>query len=224
MLVWLGGIFGAQLFLVLMPADSGGYLILGGIFGSYAGYGLTIWLLSRRKQDPSLGLTIEVGDLAYVALGLFLNLAITLLIQPLADLLLPEGAQPQEIAEQLLGASTTTTLKIAFFTILVVLTPVFEELVYRGVLLRALLRRGRNFAILVSALIFASVHALDLDMDNFAASAAVVLPPIFLLALVLGWLTVRKERLGPAIFIHSGWNLLGALLLLVPAELLQNTS
>lgn len=223
-LVWLGGIFVGQIFLVLIPSEPIGFWILGGIAGSYAGYAITIWLLSRRKEDADLGLTIERKDLAFVALGLFLQITITLLIQPLANLLIPEGTQPQEITERLLDASTTTQLKIAFFAVLVVLTPVFEELVYRGVLLRALLKRGRKLAIFVSALVFASVHALDLDLNNFLSSAAVVLPPIFVLALILGWVTVRNGRLGPAIFIHSGWNLLGAIILLVPNELLQSVN
>jgi membrane protease YdiL (CAAX protease family) len=55
-------------------------------------------------------------------------------------------------------------------------------------------------------------------------SAVVVLPPIFLLGLVLGWLTQRSGRLGPAIFLHSGWNLLAAFVLLLPPEFLEQVS
>ena len=48
-----------------------------------------------------------------------------------------------------------------------------------------------------------------------------MLPPLFLLAILLGWLTERTGRLGPAFFVHSGFNLLAALILLIPPELLQ---
>jgi membrane protease YdiL (CAAX protease family) len=41
---------------------------------------------------------------------------------------------------------------------------------------------------------------------------------------VLAWVTVRTNRLGPAIFMHSGFNLLAAIVLLVPPELLEQVS
>jgi membrane protease YdiL (CAAX protease family) len=34
--------------------------------------------------------------------------------------------------------------------------------------------------------------------------------------------TLRTKRLGPAIFIHSGFNLLAAVVLLLPTELLES--
>jgi membrane protease YdiL (CAAX protease family) len=74
----------------------------------------------------------------------------------------------------------------------------------------------------ITALVFALVHLLGVDPDRFLASAAVVAPPIFLLGLMLAWLTIREGRLGPAIFLHSGWNLLAALVLLLPGELLES--
>jgi membrane protease YdiL (CAAX protease family) len=56
------------------------------------------------------------------------------------------------------------------------------------------------------------------------ASAAVFLPPLFLLGMLLAWVTLRTGRLGPAIFIHSGWNLLSAVVLLLPTEMLERFS
>jgi membrane protease YdiL (CAAX protease family) len=69
--------------------------------------------------------------------------------------------------------------------------------------------------------VFSAVHVLGLNVDRLLASAVVVLPPIFLLGLILAWLTVRTGRLGPAIFLHSGWNLLAAIVLLLPEELVE---
>jgi membrane protease YdiL (CAAX protease family) len=73
----------------------------------------------------------------------------------------------------------------------------------------------------VSSAVFALVHLTGLDTDTMLRSAAVVLSPFFILGLVLAWLTQRHGRLGPAIFLHSGWNLLAAFVLLLPADLLE---
>ena len=50
--------------------------------------------------------------------------------------------------------------------VMAILTPIVEELIHRGLLLSALLRRGRFQAILFSAILFATLHALD---DMFLA-------------------------------------------------------
>jgi membrane protease YdiL (CAAX protease family) len=73
----------------------------------------------------------------------------------------------------------------------------------------------------VSAIVFSLFHVLGLAADNLLAAAAVVLPQLFIVGAVLAWVTLRSGRLGPAIFLHSGWNLLAALILLLPPELLN---
>ncbi len=103
----------------------------------------------------------------------------------------------------------------------VVIGPVVEELVYRGVLLKALAQRGRRTAIIGSALVFAAIHLPGLETDQLLRSAAVFLPPFIVLGVFLAWLTLRKGRLGPAIFVHSGWNLLASLVLLLPSDALN---
>ena len=50
------------------------------------------------------------------------------------------------------------------------------------------------------------------------------MPQLFIVGIVLAWVTLRNGRLGPAIFIHSGFNLLAALVLLIPSELLEPIS
>jgi len=44
---------------------------------------------------------------------------------------------------------------------------------------------------------------------------------LFILGVILAWLTHRSGRLGPAILLHSGWNLLAAVVLLLPSEVLE---
>lgn len=224
-LVWLGGILGASIFLALGEfLDAGSWLPMVGVGGQYVGFGVLFLLIARRKDTSELGLRIEAGDLRYLALGLFLQLLVAILLTPLAQTLLPDGGQPQQLVDRIVGPDPSTALRIAFFTAAVVPGPFFEELVYRGILLRSLIPRGRLLAIVGTAVIFAAVHIPDLDFENLAASIAVVMPPLLLLAVLLAWLTLRKERLGPAIFLHSGWNLLAAIVLLIPSEVLESVS
>ena len=180
-------------------------------------------LIRLRKTDPDVGLDVRSGDLFYIGLGLVLQLAMAALLLPISNLLFPDGQPPQEVADVIAGADSLP-LQIGLLLAAVVLAPLTEEIMFRGVLLRALEPRGRRLAMVVSALVFSAVHALGLDVDRLWQSAAVVLPPIFLLGLILAWLTQRSGRLGPAIFLHSGWNLLAAFVLLLPSDLLEQVS
>jgi membrane protease YdiL (CAAX protease family) len=103
----------------------------------------------------------------------------------------------------------------------VVLAPVTEELIFRGVLLKAIEQGGRRTIMVVTSLVFAAFHLLGLDPSRMFQAAAVVLPQLFIVGLALAWVTLRSKRLGPAIFIHSGFNLLAAVVLLLPPELLE---
>ena len=73
------------------------------------------------------------------------------------------------------------------------LAPVCEELVFRGAVLRALLRwTPRHWlAIAVSALLFALVHGNPAQM-----------PHAFLVGLLLGWLYYRTDSIVPGIVYH----------------------
>lgn len=223
-LVWLGGILGASLFLALGELlDAGPWVPMVGLVGQYVGFGSVFLLIARGRDTNELGLSIEAGDLRYLALGIFLQLVIATLLTPLAETLLPEG-QPQQLVDRIVGPDPSNALRITFFTALVVPGPFFEELIYRGILLRSLISRGRVVAIAGTAVIFAAVHIPDLDFENLAASLAVVMPPLLVLAVLLAWLTLKRGRLGPAIFLHSGWNLLAAIIILIPSEVLESVS
>ena len=218
-LIWLGGLFGTGVLVALgVLADNDDMLIILGLAGQYIGNLGVFFLLRRTKEDRSVGFSIEAGDFFYIALGLVFQIAMALLILPLANLLFPDGRPPQEIAETIANADSLL-LQVTLVSVAVVIAPITEELLFRGVLLKALERRGEVFAVVISALVFSSVHILGLDLESLWKSALVVLPPLFLLGLVLARLTQRRGRLGPAIFLHSGWNLLAAFVLLLPSDL-----
>ena len=85
--------------------------------------------------------------------------------------------------------------------------PIIEELFFRGLLLRAIEKRsGPTWALWVSSLIFGAVHLQLLQ-----------LPALTLIGLVLGWLTLRYGRLGPAIWAHIAFNSVATITLLVDA-------
>ena len=224
--VWFGGFLGAAVFFGIgsLFESSDLAIVVFALAGQYIGTLSVLWILKKRKEDGDLGFSIETRDTYYIGLGLILQLGLALLLLPLAEWLFPDGRPPQQVAEALADRDASLLLRVSLIGAAVVLAPVTEELVFRGVLLRAIQHRGRLFAIVVSAAVFSAIHVPGLGLERMLASAVVVLPPIFILGVLLAWITIRTERLGPAIFIHSGWNLLAALVLVLPPEMLEAAS
>lgn len=218
-LIWLGGLLGTGLFVAVAAIfDDDNLLIVLGLAGQYLGNLGAFFAIRRYKNNPDVGFQVDGVDILYLGIGLVFQIALALLILPLSNFLFPDGRPPQEIADTIANADSIL-LQVSLVLAAVVLAPITEELLFRGVLLRALEPRGQTFAMVVSALVFSSVHVLGLNTEFLWQSAVVVLPPLFLLGLVLARITQRSGRLGPAIFLHSGWNLLAAFVLLIPADL-----
>ena len=222
LLVILGGLAGAAVLLPVGALLGGGELSLVlALSGQYIGHLVVLWWLARRRED--LGFNIVGTDTFYLGLGLLLQLALAVLFLPLTSLLFPDGDSAQQVGSALAGLETTPARVAAVLTAVVV-APVTEELTFRGVLLKAFHKRGRRTIMVLTSLVFAAFHTLGLDPERLLQAAAVVLPQLFLVGLVLAWITLRTGRLGPAIFIHSGFNLLAALVFLLPPELLEPIS
>ena len=86
-------------------------------------------------------------------------------------------------------------LAIIFITT-AVLAPLFEEFLFRGVLLPVLVgKQGKDFGVLLSALIFALAH---LSVGE--------LPPLFILGVGLALLRLSSGRLFPCVIMHALWN------------------
>lgn len=222
-LVVLGGFLGAGVFLAVgLALGNSEFLLVMGLAGQYVGHLLVLWLLGRGREGD-LGFVIEGGDIRYLALGLLLQLVLAVMFLPLTTRLFPEGDSAQQIGDAI-SALETTPARIAAVVVAVVLAPVTEELIFRGVLLKALGSKGRRTIMVVTALVFAAFHMLGLAPEALAAAALVVLPQLFLIGLILAWVTLKTGRLGPAIFLHSGFNLLAAIVLLIPQELLESVT
>ncbi|MEB3256517.1 MAG: CPBP family intramembrane glutamic endopeptidase [Synechococcaceae cyanobacterium] len=90
----------------------------------------------------------------------------------------------------------------------IVLAPLFEEVLFRGVLLPVAGRHlGGPAAVLMSAAVFAAAH---LSLGE--------LVPLFVLALGLGWLRWSSGRLLPCVLMHAMWNGLTFLNLVLLAQ------
>jgi membrane protease YdiL (CAAX protease family) len=91
-----------------------------------------------------------------------------------------------------------------------ILAPVTEELLFRGALLRALLRRTTpNTAVFIAAGVFGLVHVVG----DPSAGSLVALPAIILLGVVSGYQAVKRGDLTRSILLHVGFNALSAVLL-----------
>lgn len=187
--------------------------------GQFVGTLGVTWLLARSKNQglESLGFDIRPGDVLYLGLGVALQIGIALLFIPLQQYLVPEGRPSQDLME-LFAQLDTPFGRIAMMAIATFLAPVGEEIMFRGVLLQAMAHRSRAVILVVTSLGFALFH---LEGTTSPGAGVLVFIQIFLVGLVLAYLTLRHGRLGPAIFVHSGFNLLASLVLLLPQEVLE---
>jgi membrane protease YdiL (CAAX protease family) len=183
-------------FLIILPAQSAGTIS-------------TLIALTRLKGSGSLradlGLTVRWRDGAYLLLGPPLHIVAGIVIAPLLALLGRTDPPVQGVSSD---AANATGLLVTMATVigLVVVGPVTEELVFRGVLLRGLLgRTTETRAVAISAAAFAFVHLLD-------PAAWPIVPGLFVLGWVLARLTLGPDRtLSKAILAHAGFNLVSVI-------------
>jgi membrane protease YdiL (CAAX protease family) len=217
-----GLMVGAIVLLVLVGLDAQPTVrLIGSALGQYAGHLLALGLLARTRAGVSgLGFAVQPTDLAYLFLGILLQLTIPLLFLPLANLV-GEGEPAQALTGQIQQLESVGA-RAAMAIVVAVLAPVTEELMFRGVLLKAMAANGRR-AMIITALVFSLFHILGLTGDVLRGIVLTV-PTFFLVGLILARVTMKKDRLGPAIFIHSGFNLLALFVLFLPQELVEQAA
>ena len=134
--------------------------------------------------------------------GIFKSISGWLMIMPLVLLvgwimneIFGDQGGSNPLLELVLSSNEFIPLCLLLITT-VVLAPVFEELVFRGVLLPVLVSKvGKVSGVLLSALIFALAH---LSVGE--------LPPLFILGIGLGLMRLSSGRLFPCALMHSLWN------------------
>ena len=223
LLCWMAGYLGAILASFPLYASHGGTdidtkLVFGVILPAQQ---LTVVLavvyVTRLKGQRSLaadfGLVVRLRDAKALVVGATLEIVLTLALLPILQL--DPDAQNQQLLSDLKDHRDVGTI-ILFFIGAVILAPVVEELLFRGVLLRALLRRVQPVtAVLGSAIIFALVHYVG-DPNTLP-----FLPALTGLGAVLAVVALRTGDLSTSIFIHAGFNLTTTILFLVSGSKLS---
>ncbi|HEX9643145.1 MAG TPA: CPBP family intramembrane glutamic endopeptidase [Acidimicrobiia bacterium] len=168
-----------------------------------AGALLAVTLLSQSagtgRLGADVGLMVRGRDLVGLAIGVGLEIAISLLLVGLIEWLdVPDQSQTiTGIVQDTPGLAGRVVLAL---TILVV-TPVAEEVIFRGVLLAWLTRRiGGLWAVVASSAVFSVVH--------YEPGAVLQLVALFPFAVVLAAVALRRGNLGMPIMMHAGFNLL----------------
>ena len=158
-------------------------------------------LAARTKGNgvvEDFGLRFRLID---VPVGLVIGVVSQLVLVPIVSLpwiaLLGKDLDDLDDSARELADKATDPLGVALLFVIVVLgAPVVEELFFRGLLQRSLLRRTRPVvAVLVSALVFGVTHFQLLQFPALVAFGA-----------ILGFLALRTGRLGPSIVAHMAFN------------------
>jgi membrane protease YdiL (CAAX protease family) len=214
-IAWLAGLVvsllaSAPLVDVDKAGDQSVSFLLVALFTQSAGVIGWLAYVARRKGLGSLasdfGLRVAPATFAWVLAGAALAVVAGWLLLPIIDLadLDESGQDVVRIFEDAGGVD------VPFFLVgVVVLAPVAEELLFRGALLRGLLRRtSPMWAVSISALAFALIHVLG-DVGS-----GYYVPAFLLLGMVSGWMAVTRGSLAASIGLHAGFNLVGAIAIL----------
>jgi len=148
---------------------------------------------------PGLKQTFKLAFLVFIAV---LPVAITVQIICVKVIEALGGHPTEQAAVTLMSdaKSVSTQVYLAFFAIVV--APVAEEFVFRGVLFPVLRQLGfRRFAWFGVSALFALIHV---NLPSFV--------PLFVLALALTWLYEKTDRLLAPIIMHVLFNTFGVIM------------
>jgi membrane protease YdiL (CAAX protease family) len=185
----------------------GAGVLAAAFIGQYGATVLAIMAVSRRKGRGSLeadfGFRISAADWWVVPAGALLEVCLAISLLPIQHL--AGGGKTQDVVSELHNASGAKLAVLAVGAGLV--APVVEELLFRGLLLRALMRRvPATTAVGISAVSFALLHLVDPSIGTVVA-----LPALATVGVVSGVLAVRTGDLSRSILLHAGFNLVTVL-------------
>jgi len=169
------------------------------LVGLWIGFGGAAYAISRHGRH--VGFSIRLRDGWYVALGLGLQLVLSAVYAVFHP---KNFNQP---VQHLLGAGSGWLLVIPGIMVVLV-APVFEELYFRGVVLRAFLALTRTEVPWVGVAIAVVMDGLLFGLAHLGNDGWVQLPGLAFVGMVLALVTVRNGRLGPAIVTHASFNML----------------
>jgi membrane protease YdiL (CAAX protease family) len=185
-------------------------------FFNVGGFLCVAWLLKLEGIGWEKGFGFGQRTGFAVGLGLVTATVVTPVVMMLQGLLAKaltaEGEQP-ELQEVVKTIESTVQIEQLFFygLVAIVLAPVIEELLFRGIFYPAIKSRGRpKLALWGTSLMFALVHN---NMLTFI--------PLTLLAVVLVKLYERTGNLLAPILAHCGFNTVNFVLLIYREEIMR---
>ncbi len=183
------------------------WYIVSTLLGLWAGFFGSAWLATGVKGTKSfrrdLGLRFRWIDLVGIPIGVGGQFLVALIYIPISHHVHDFNQKFDAPSQRLTGGSHGTSFVIiALLT--VVGAPFFEELFFRGVLLRSLARLfgrvgrwvGPTLAVVVTGILFGLAHAESLQLLGLA-----------LFGIILSVVSYRTGRLGMNMVAHASFNL-----------------
>ncbi len=198
------------------------WYIVSTLLGLWAGFFGSAWLASGVRGTKSLvadlGLRFRWQDLVGIPIGVGGQILVVLMYLPISHHVHDFNQRFNAPSQRLTGGSHGAGfLVIAALT--VVGAPFFEELFFRGVLLRALARLfgrvggwvGPALAIVVTGVLFGLAHAESLQLLGLA-----------MFGIILSLVSYRTGRLGMNMVAHATFNLMAVAAAVVAPMALAN--
>lgn len=190
----------------LLAQIAGNFLVLGGL------------MAAKKVWNPlkAVGFTLRPRESWGIAAGFGAQLVIAVTLTYLLDVLIG-GDIPEQAAVTVLAQASGFIEKSLIILGAVILGPIIEEIIFRGMLLTNLARKMNvHAAVMVSSAVFAGVHLLD-------PNALYVMPGLFAIGVMLGYMAVRSKSLSLPIFGHIGVNLTAAILIIGGEDIIPST-
>lgn len=149
-------------------------------------------ILRLFKLNPRETLRIKKPKLAQLALIPFISIPATIVVSMLASLINRIYPFPAGYLEQLMKLFSMDQGLWGMLLIIALSPGICEEIMFRGFLMRFYEANGKKSAVFISALLFAAFH---LDPFRFL--------PVFILGLLLGYLTIRSENIINSMLAHT---------------------
>lgn len=207
-----------QLSALAKLAEPPTWFVMATLFGLWGGFAGAAVLASRlrgtKRLVPDLGLRFRWVDLLLgIPIGIAGQFLVALVYVPIKPHVHDFNQRFSAPAQRLTGGSHGTGYWLIVLAT-VVGAPFFEELFFRGVLLRALARLfgrwgrwvGPALAVVISGVLFGLAHAESLQLLGLA-----------LFGVVLGVVSYRTGRLGMNMVAHASFNALALSAVVLPA-------
>ena len=184
---------------------------VGLVAGALGGATAIMWWLVRRRwpllwqraTPPGFGLAAP-RDASFYAIAAAAGIALPIIGGLLTQFLAQGHHVPQDIKQ--LGAHAPLAAKFVLMIVAITVAPLIEELLFRGVLLSAWLKRlNVGWAVACTSLVFALVHLPDLKFLWYG------LPNLAMLGAAFAWLRLKSHSLWPAVIAHGMNNLVTTL-------------